>query len=254
MNCFAPLFKELLIKFDADDKRPIQALHFAAIYGLVRIHAEQIKMKLVSYQSSAGYVRSFIESDASQAYYQALLDFLNKHENDFRNYLHSEEAKKYIVYTEAPEDHPHEPNHHLGFSFGTEMANENDTAISEAPAASFSQFEKRIFALAYFDMYEREVDAALLKDKAVALASNATAFIFAPVTLPLTLAGAAYYSGYLGAKTRMMKTALEGSVLRRYEIATWRHQIKAILSRPREAQAALSVIQARTFSVLLNLF
>lgn len=238
VDCFAPLFNALITRYKSAKNESTQRLHFAAIYGIVRIHSEQIREKLVCYQSNSLYLRSFIETDASQDYHKALLDFLSTLENDFQQYRRSDEAAKYIVYTEAPIGSPYDPNFHLGFSFGTEMANENTEAISEARATSLEQLEKRIFAYTYFEMYELEVKSTLVTRTGASLATNLAAAIFAPITLPVTLTGAVYYSGYLGPKTWDRKIALERSAIRRYEITAWRHEICDILSNPRKSNPA----------------
>lgn len=246
IDCFAPLLKELIAQFKADENQPTQGLHFAAIYGLVRIHSEQIKKRLVCYQSNTLYLRSFIETDASQDYHKALVDFLNKYENDFQNYRRSDEAKKYIVYTDAPIGSPYDPDFHEGFKFGPEMSNEQTWENATSKATSLAQLEKRIFAYTYFEMYEHEVKSTLMKNTGTTVVTNAAALIFAPVALPLTLAGGAYFGGYLGKKGLDMKTALEGSAIRKYEVSHWRTQIKTMLSSPTKSKTVLEAIHPQT--------
>lgn len=234
ITCFAPIFKEFQFAFDSDPTLSGQQFHFAAIYGLIKIHAKQIEELLVPDAIM----------DASKQYHAVLLNFLKEHEQDFQSYRRSIDAKKYIIYNEAPFGTTYNPEHHQGFAFGAEMAHEKSESVSNAPATSFPQLEKRIFAIAYFDMYQREIEMTLTNRTRAAVASSLAVAVFAPLALPLTVgAGVAHYTGYLGREANAMKVALEGSVIRRYEISKWNTQTKALLTNTAKSKATLRLFQ-----------
>lgn len=253
IDCFLPLFNQFYKDFNSAQERTNQQFYFAVMYGLIRIHGEHIKSKLVAYQSHVGYFRSFVETDASQIYHQSLLAFLDKYEEDFQLYRRSVDAAQYIFYTEAPKGTTYESTFHEGFSFGTLMAHEKDEVRSSAQPTSFAQLAKRIYALNFFEMYEKELDEVSSKNTQAAIAINGAAILFAPLAVPaLTLAatGVAYYKGHVGPSNHPMKEALSGSVIRNYVLNSWRTQIKGILSYPSKAEELLKKLEGGALSKL----
>jgi len=89
LDSFAPFFNKLHSMFKESTDNPLKQFYFAAIYGLVKIHAEQITEKLLCNQSTSLYLQSYFKTDASQTYHTALDTFLSAHENYFQEFRRS---------------------------------------------------------------------------------------------------------------------------------------------------------------------
>lgn len=203
---FAPFFKACLTRFKSAEGN-VQAFHFAVIYGLVQLHSDQIYNRLVSTQTARGYFQSYLpyaQIDPSQKYYNALYAFLTAHENAFQAFRRSHYAKQYIKYDEKDSDgSDHDPDFHLGFSFGPEMTNETNWDTAKSHPTTFIQLEKRIYAITFFTMATKGIREYL---------------------------------------PTPYGTALRCSALRRNEIAMWNTKIGAILSTSDKSNATLKAL------------
>lgn len=138
---FFIIFTRIKTEFNASSSYANKIKHLATLYGLAKLHVEQV-YKVLEYRQSAGaYVASYAYSatNPDYTYYKALLDITETLSSAFKNHI----STKGIVKVEGC-------NESLSYKAGDSL----EGNLGNAPR-TFSEFEDRVFITTFFEELEQ---------------------------------------------------------------------------------------------------